>query len=136
MRARFNPKTTGTAYFDDFSITQMERAIVVPPAAIDDENGLALQPTEYRLAQNYPNPFNPETNILFSLPRTGFVRLDVYNILGQKVATLIDGIYESGTHNVNWMAVNDYGQPVSSGIYFYTLITRDTRITKKMLLLR
>ena len=100
------------------------------------EDGIAQIPTEYQLAQNYPNPFNPETNIQFSLPQTGLARMDVYNILGQRVATLVDGLYQAGVYNINWRAVNDYGQPIASGIYFYTLMTSEKRITKKMLLLR
>ena len=134
VRARFNPNTTGTAYFDDFSVTKM--VLATPPVAIEEKDGKAQYPTEYRLAQNFPNPFNPATTIQFSCPRTGWVRLDVYNILGQRVATLVDGIYTGGIHDISWRSVDDRGQPVASGVYIYTLMTNDTRISGKMLLIR
>jgi hypothetical protein len=133
VRARFNPKTTGTAYFDDFSVTKM---IVSPVTAIEDRNGKARVPSAYRLSQNYPNPFNPQTSIQFSCPNLGWVRLDVYNLLGQRVTTLVDGIYQGGTYNVNWEGVDDRGLSVASGVYIYSLMTNDTRIARKMLLIR
>ncbi|MFC1483440.1 T9SS type A sorting domain-containing protein [Candidatus Neomarinimicrobiota bacterium] len=133
MRARFNPKTTGAAWFDDFSITKMVVAPVVPTGV---RNGVARVPTEYRLSQNFPNPFNPQTSIQFSCPNLGWVRMDVYNLLGQRVTTLVDGIYQGGTYNVNWEGVDDRGVPVASGVYIYSLMTNDTRIARKMLLIR
>ncbi|MCK4578814.1 MAG: T9SS type A sorting domain-containing protein [Candidatus Marinimicrobia bacterium] len=133
LRARFNPKTTGTAYFDDFSVVKM---VLAPPMAIHEKDGIAQYPTEYGLSQNYPNPFNPETSIRFSCPKTGWARLDIYNILGQRVTTLVDGIYQAGTHSVSWKAVDNRGLPVASGVYIYSLVTNDTRITRKMLLIR
>ena len=137
MRARFNPKTTGTAYFDDFSVTKMVLVTpVTPPVAIEEGDGIAQYPTEYQLSQNFPNPFNPATTIQFSCPKTGWVRLDVYNILGKRVTTLVDGIHQGGTYDVSWKAVDDHGQPVASGVYIYTLMTNDTRISGKMLLIR
>jgi hypothetical protein len=133
VRARFNPKTTGTAYFDDFSVTKM---IVSPVSAIEDRDEGNRVPSAYRLSQNYPNPFNPQTSIQFSCPQLGWVRMDVYNLLGQRVTTLVDGIYQGGTYNVNWEGVDDRGQSVASGVYIYSLITNDTRIARKMLLIR
>ena len=62
--------------------------------------------------------------------------MDVYNILGQRVTTLVDGIYTGGIHDISWKAVDDRGQPVASGVYIYTLVTNDTRIARKMLLIR
>ncbi|MFC1619948.1 T9SS type A sorting domain-containing protein [Candidatus Neomarinimicrobiota bacterium] len=132
VRARFNPKTTGTAYYDDFSVTKM----VSPTVAIEERNRTARVPTEYRLSQNFPNPFNPQTSIQFTCPNLGWVRMDVYNLLGQRVTTLVDGIYQGGTYNVNWEGVDDRGIPVASGVYIYSLITNDTRIARKMLLIR
>ncbi|HLF15236.1 MAG TPA: T9SS type A sorting domain-containing protein, partial [Bacteroidota bacterium] len=73
-------------------------------------------PLVYALEQNYPNPFNPSTTITFQLPADGWVRLTVYNALGQEVANLVDGMQEEGYHSVEWNGGN-----VASGVYFYRL---------------
>ena len=73
-------------------------------------------PEEYNLEQNYPNPFNPVTTIQYTLPHESFVRIDVYNAIGQKVATLIEEIQSTGSHQIQWAATN-----VPSGMYFYRL---------------
>ncbi|MBD3232265.1 MAG: T9SS type A sorting domain-containing protein [candidate division Zixibacteria bacterium] len=88
-------------------------------------------PAEYTLSSNYPNPFNAQTNISFSLPEAGNVRLNVYNLLGQNVATLVDGNMSAGQHTVNWDAANH-----ASGVYLYKLQANDQVITKKMHLLK
>ena len=80
---------------------------------------------------NYPNPFNPTTEISFSIPVAGHVTLDVFNIMGQKVTTLLDRYMQPGTHEVTWNANN-----VSSGVYFYRLTAGDLTETKKMTLLK
>ncbi len=95
-----------------------------------------INPAVDQLSQNYPNPFNPETNISFSLSETGQVSLEIYNIKGQKVKTLADGIYEKGEHMVNWDGNDDSGKPVSSGIYFYKLKDGRYTSTKKMILMK
>lgn len=97
----------------------------------DVSDGEPLLPTEFSLAQNYPNPFNPETIIEFSLPRASQVTLNVYNILGQKVAILTDQNYPAGNHTIRWD-----GKENASGIYFYRLETERFSATKKMLLLK
>jgi PKD repeat protein len=83
------------------------------------------------LGQNYPNPFNPITQIEFGMPTPGHVRLDVYNVKGERVATLASGTYGMGFHAVEWNAAG-----MSSGIYFYRLVTPNEILTKKMILLR
>jgi len=88
-------------------------------------------PTDFGLTQNYPNPFNPTTTIEFSLPERATVRLDVYNMLGQKVATLAEGDFGAGVHTVTWNAVRN-----ASGIYFYRLNAGAEVITRKMILLK
>jgi PKD repeat protein len=93
-------------------------------------------PDEFSLEQNYPNPFNPSTTIDFSLPSAGEVTLEVYNILGAKVATLVNGSLSAGRHSVVWNSTTDGGAPVSSGVYFYRLVTGDQVMTKKMMLLK
>ena len=95
--------------------------------ASDDTN----VPSEYRLEQNYPNPFNPGTTIQFSLPRSGYVTLEIYNTLGQVMVTLVDGDLPAGVHKVQWN-----GSGTSSGIYFYRLRAGTFTETKKLLLLK
>jgi hypothetical protein len=99
------------------------------PAGTDIE-GLEL-PTTYSLAQNYPNPFNPVTNIKFSLPVSGKVRLDVYDITGKIVATLVDNEMQSGNHSVELNAAG-----LSSGIYIYRIRANQFTAAKKFTLLK
>jgi len=88
-------------------------------------------PTVTSLAQNYPNPFNANTNISFSLAEAGNVSLNVYDITGRLVTTLVDGQMDAGQHVVVWDASS-----VSSGVYFYKLSTGDYSATKSMNLLK
>jgi len=93
-------------------------------------------PTEYALAQNYPNPFNPTTDINFSLPVDSKVSLEVYNVLGQRVTSLVDGQLPAGNHTVTWDGTNSDGGQVSSGVYFYRISAEQFSETKKMMLLK
>ena len=88
------------------------------------------------LRQNSPNPFNPETSISYSLPQSGDVRLDVFNIRGQHVKTLFRGEAEAGSYTVVWRGQDEQQQPVASGVYFYRLQAGDKLETRKMLLLK
>ncbi len=90
----------------------------------------------FRLNQNYPNPFNPETFIVYELPSAIDVTLDVYNALGQKIATLADGEQQAGRHRIRWNGKDDAGRQAASGVYFYRLKTDQSISVKKMLLLR
>jgi hypothetical protein len=96
----------------------------------------ATLPTGYTLMQNYPNPFNPMTQIAFTLPQAQKVTLSVYNILGQKVATLVDGVVVAGMHVVTWNARDSEGIELPSGVYFYRLAARSYSETRKMVLLK
>jgi hypothetical protein len=93
-------------------------------------------PTEFTLSQNYPNPFNPTTTISYALPADAFVKLTVYNILGQKVKTLVDEHQTAGYRQVIWDGKSDRGQEVSSGIYFYQIQAGSFTKTAKMSLLK
>jgi len=90
----------------------------------------------YALAQNYPNPFNPITQIVFSLPKNDHVELSIYNILGQKIVTLVNGKMSAGTYQIAWDARDAHGLSVPSGIYLYQLKAGDFKATRRMLLLR
>jgi hypothetical protein len=83
--------------------------------------GSTEAPVEYTLRQNYPNPFNPSTAIRYSLAAPGLVKLRVYNLLGQEVATLVDGQMTVGEHTTVWNGRDAHGMSVASGIYFYRL---------------
>jgi hypothetical protein len=93
-------------------------------------------PKEYKLGQNYPNPFNPSTMITYQLPISNEVDLSVYNILGQKVTTLVSDKQEAGYYEIEWMGTNQSNQLVSSGIYFLHLKTKHFNQTIKMILQR
>jgi hypothetical protein len=93
-------------------------------------------PEAFSLDQNYPNPFNPNTMIRFSLPKDCWVKLEVYNLLGQKVKTLVDQMLLAGTKEVVWDGKNQAGALVSSGIYFYRIQTKDFTDIKKMVLVK
>jgi hypothetical protein len=99
-------------------------------------------PAEFALFPNHPNPFNPETNISYSLPELSQVQIEIFNIRGQLVMTLTDGLEPAGYKNITWLGKDDNGNPLSSGIYFYRL-TAEGKISgerfvrsEKMLLLR
>lgn len=98
---------------------------------ITDVESPTTRPSEFRLSQNFPNPFNPTTVIEFSLPEASFVRLEVFNVLGQRVATLLQANQAAGTHSVSF---NTAG--LSSGIYFYRITAGAGTKTKRMLLLK
>lgn len=102
----------------------------------DIETTTETHPTAFALKQNYPNPFNPQTKIGFVLPEGQTVSLEIYNILGQRVRTLISGFREAGVHTAVWNGTNDKESDVPSGIYFYRLTTGTFNQTGKMALLR
>ncbi len=93
-------------------------------------------PTLPNLGQNYPNPFNPNTTIFYSLPAASKVKLEVYNLKGQLVKTLVDEDIEAGIYNVNWNGKDSSGKPVASGVYFYRLSTPKYKQSKRMLLMK
>jgi len=90
-----------------------------------------LVPVEFALHQNYPNPFNPTTTINFDLPKTTPVKIIIYNMLGQKVRTLVNAEKKYGYHSVLWNGLTDSGEMVSSGVYIYRVVTPDFQKTIK-----
>ncbi len=97
-----------------------------------DDEVSQITPSEFTLAQNYPNPFNPSTSISFALDRNADINLSIYNMLGQKVKTLIEGSKNAGIHTLQWNGLDETGQSVSTGIYLYKLTSGSKSITKKM----
>ncbi len=96
----------------------------------------AAMPTAYALHQNYPNPFNPITTIMYELPAPSHVRIEIFNILGQNVATLLDRQEEAGIHSVQWDSNDESGRKVSSGVYFYRITTAEFTAERKMILMK
>jgi len=113
-----------------FSLRELEIYGVPKVSAVVNNNNSKV-PTKYSLYQNYPNPFNPATNIQFDIPKTGESSIIVYNILGQKVAGLLNQELKTGSYTVSFDASR-----LSSGIYFYTLRSGNFITTKKMILLK
>ncbi len=105
-----------------------------PVSAVEQRVG--SQPQDFNLGQNYPNPFNPTTTIEYALPNTTAARLTVYNMVGQKIATLADDLHQAGTFKAAWNGMNDFGNAVNSGLYIYKLETENYSMTKKMVLMR
>jgi hypothetical protein len=93
-------------------------------------------PLTYKLSQNYPNPFNPETRIYFEIPNSENVTIAIYNVLGQRVRSLVMDKYPPGHYIVNWDGRNDYGELVSSGTYILRMKAGNYIESKKMLLIR
>jgi hypothetical protein len=93
-------------------------------------------PEGFELGDCSPNPFNPETNISYTIPKACHVTLHVYNIIGQKVATLVDTYQDAGTHTVTWDSRGTQGNRVSSGLYLYRITAGEFTQTKKMILMK
>jgi len=94
------------------------------------------QPTGFNLNQNYPNPFNGTTVIQYVVPQSSYTHLNIYNINGQLVKTLIDHRMSQGFHSVYWDGTDNLGESVSSGLYLYSLKTSESQLSKKMLYLK
>ncbi|MEL1229190.1 MAG: T9SS type A sorting domain-containing protein [Candidatus Neomarinimicrobiota bacterium] len=93
-------------------------------------------PKEFSLSQNYPNPFNPKTRIQFDIPKSSHTTVVVYDLLGNKVVTLIDENIMPGRHTLSWNAIDDFNRKLPSGIYFYQIQAEGFIDTKKMLLFK
>ena len=96
----------------------------------------ALIPEVFALHQNYPNPFNPSTSLRYDLPENSFVNITIYDMMGREVKTLVNQSQDAGYKSVVWNATNDYGRPVSAGIYLYQIQAGKYISTKKMVLLK
>jgi hypothetical protein len=116
--------------------------IRITPTSVSENENLNL-PRDFNLGQNYPNPFNPTTTIPFRVDGSQFMvqsvvptSLVIYNILGQKVNTLVNESLKPGTYQATWEGKNDAGEKVPSGVYFYRLANDNTSETRKMVLMR
>lgn len=118
--------------FSDLTDEQGRYEIKIFPTGVD--NFLLNQPEQFDLLQNYPNPFNPSTVIAYQLSRDAYVRMDIYNVLGSRIKTLVDGFQPHGQSRVVWDATDDLGQGVPAGVYFYSLEADGIRLSRKMIL--
>jgi len=104
--------------------------------ALSEVGGDNLLPKAFDLKQNAPNPFNPTTMVSYDLPKASNVSLEIYNVLGQNVRTLVNDFQEAGTQSVMWDGTDNGGSQVASGLYFYRLTADGFQATKKMMMLK
>jgi len=122
----------------DLSLGKIEINFVLDPktiTGIDDQMNAAI-PQTVELYGNYPNPFNPETQIAFGLPATMRVKIRIFNLLGEEVAVLHDGVLNAGVHRLNWNGRSKVGRESSTGLYLYRLESATVTLRGKMLLMR
>jgi flagellar hook assembly protein FlgD len=100
-------------------------------SGISNQNN--IHPEKFALQQNNPNPFNPTTNIDYSIPKSAQVQLVVYNILGQKIVTLVNQYENAGEKSIKWNGNDESGQIVSSGVYIYQIQAGDFSASQKMI---
>jgi hypothetical protein len=122
--------------FDPINIPQGQSVAVMMKLLGRYETITSNAPDGFVFEQNYPNPFNPRTNFNFSLPTTANVRLEVYNILGQRVITVIDGEYSAGSHSVSWDGQDERGNSLASGVYFSKFQAGDYSTHRKMVIVK
>ncbi|MCE1165724.1 MAG: T9SS type A sorting domain-containing protein [Bacteroidetes bacterium] len=118
----WNGVLQGTATYDTLTFC---------PIVVGVTNNGTEVPTSYRLEQNYPNPFNPTTNIKFSIPKSGYVEIKIYDVLGKEMGTLVSDPYLAGTYIVGFNA-----SKLASGVYFYRIVCNDYTKTMKMMVLK
>lgn len=117
--------------------TEVEYAIMIcpKPSAVEDR-GEIITPRDFQLYQNHPNPFNSETVIKYELKKTCFVTFSIYNVLGERVTTLVKEKQNAGLHTVSWDGKDENGKDLASGVYFYELKAGDVTQTKRMVILK
>ena len=125
---------------DNDGNTDMSQVIVT---GLLDDGGQQLElsdirntPDKFKLNQNYPNPFNPITSLHYDLPENSYVSITIYDMLGNVINNLVNTNQSSGFKSVQWNATNNQGQPVSAGVYLYSIEVGEFRQTKKMVLLK
>lgn len=137
----WNGSNGTTDYYDQWKAQEAsENALITNAEMTGNLNGIVMAveqrpggniPATFTLSQNYPNPFNPTTQIDYSVPKRSLVTLDVYNVLGEKVATLFSGVLQPGSYSATFN-----GNDLASGVYFYRLQAGSVSITKKLVLLK
>ena len=114
-------------YFDNISFYSNSVGI---------DNRSETFPQGFVLEQNFPNPFNPSTTLRYELPEDGLVNVTIYDMMGRQVSTLVSSQQAAGYKSIQWNATNDFGKPVSAGVYLYQIQAGEFVQTKKMVLLK
>ena len=137
--------------YDGFSIEDELLVDGVSRLTVPDEYNITVQlavgvqvsldepkvtPFEFALHQNYPNPFNPETKIQFDVAEKSHVSIEIFNLVGQKVATLANSTMDVGKYTITWGGLNDKGAPLPSGMYFYEMNNSSYHAIKKLVLVK
>ena len=137
--------------YDGFSIDDELLVEGISRLTVPDEYNISVQlavgaqvslddpkvmPFEFALHQNYPNPFNPETQIRFDVPEKSHVSVEIFNLMGQKVATLVNNTMDVGKYTITWGGLNDKGASLPSGMYFYEMNSSDYHAIKKLVLVK
>jgi hypothetical protein len=117
-------------------VSDSVKKISVPTITSVNTNTAASLPIAFKLHQNFPNPFNPSTTIVFDLPKDGRISVRLYNLLGEEIAVLANGVYSAGVHQVRWDGRSNHGGVASSGVYFVRLDAGTMTDTKKIVLLK
>ena len=149
FRARYHhANANNDCWWRDYNFPQDTFQVEDPPLPVEEFNpdsiciplaglGDDIIPDEYFLSDNYPNPFNPATSFTFGISSSSEVNINIYNILGQKIFAFNKGKLDAGTYEFNWSGIDQIGQQVTSGIYFYEMEAgNDFREIKKMTLLK
>ncbi len=134
----FQPGQTPYSYDPSkavYAVAEYAIMICPKPTSVGQEE-VVMTPEDFELFQNHPNPFNNETIIKYNLSKSGHVSLEIYNILGQKVKTLVKGFQQGGVKTADWDGKDEKGEDLSSGIYFYQLKVGEITQTKRMVLLK
>ena len=117
-------------------LDNMEYGVGVFSSGTIEVMDMLAVPEEYMLSQNYPNPFNPSTMISFSVPSEGHVLVNIYDITGRLISTLVDSNLSSGYHEVSWDGTDMFNSSVSAGLYIYSLQAEGVSLTRKMVLMK
>ena len=140
-----NPTHDLFLVYDVYDENNIPHVVMVTPefapievALSGGTNTASVKPTSFSLDQNYPNPFNPTTKINYGVSSAGLVKLDIYNVLGQRVRTLVNEHQEAAFYTVEWDGRDNNGGKVSSGVYFYKVNANSGEFvqTRKMVMLK
>ena len=117
-------------YWTEYSNTV---SVIIESLDLDDDSAMDL---DYKIHQNYPNPFNPTTEIKYDLPEDALVSINIYDLMGRSIKSLVNSQQTAGYRSIEWNATNNLGEPVSAGMYIYTIQAGDFRQSRKMVLLK
>ncbi len=123
----------------EYSINEMSlvvESLLEEPTTVDDGQKSVIQPEKFKLGQNYPNPFNPVTRFEYIVAEPAFVDIAVYNVVGRKIIQLVKQFKSPGSYYQEWNGLDDNGESVTSGVYFYKMMVGGEQQKNKMMLLR